>query len=40
MKRILFIVDDLGKGGAEKITLEVAHTLAKNEHLVTLAVLN
>lgn len=40
MKRILFIVDDLGKGGAEKITLELAHTLAKNEHLVTLAVLN
>ncbi|WP_171543097.1 glycosyltransferase [Acinetobacter terrae] len=40
MKRILFIVDDLGKGGAEKITLELAHTLAKNGHLVTLAVLN
>lgn len=40
MKRILFIIDDLGKGGAEKITLELAHTLAKNEHLVTLAVLN
>jgi len=40
MKKILFIVDDLGKGGAEKITLELAHTLAKNENLVTLAVLN
>jgi glycosyltransferase involved in cell wall biosynthesis len=40
MKKILFIVDDLGKGGAEKITLELAHTLSKNENLVTLAVLN
>jgi glycosyltransferase involved in cell wall biosynthesis len=40
MKKILFIVDDLGKGGAEKITLELAHTLANNENLVTLAVLN
>ncbi|WP_180147240.1 glycosyltransferase [Acinetobacter sp. YH12052] len=40
MKKILFIVDDLGKGGAEKITLELAHTLAKSKNLVTLAVLN
>ncbi len=40
MKKILFIVDDLGKGGAEKITLALAHTLAKSKHLVTLAVLN
>ncbi|OTG69715.1 glycosyltransferase [Acinetobacter sp. A1-4-2] len=40
MKKILFIVDDLGKGGAEKITLDLAYTLAKNDNLVTLAVLN
>lgn len=40
MKKILFIVDDLGQGGAEKITLELAKFLAKNTNLVTLAVLN
>src|SRR5690606_26176326 len=40
MKSILFIVDDLGKGGAEKITAELANTFAKLDHRITLAVLN
>lgn len=40
MKRILFVVDDLGRGGAEKITAELANTFAELGHSVTLAVLN
>lgn len=40
MKKILFIIDDLGKGGAEKVTVDLAQTLANLGHSVTLAVLN
>lgn len=40
MSSILFIVDDLGKGGAEKVTADLANTLADLGHSVTLAVLN
>lgn len=39
-KKILFIVDHLGLGGAEKVTLELAEYLARHRHQITLAVLN
>ena len=40
MSSILFIVDDLDKGQAEKVTADLANTLADLGHSVTLAVLN
>lgn len=40
MHKILFIVDHLGCGGAEKITLKLAEYLASNGHDIHLAVLN
>lgn len=40
MSKILFIIDHLGCGGAERITLQLAEHLAKNEHEIHLAVLN
>lgn len=40
MYKILFIIDDLGKGGAEKITVDLANYFSENNHSVTLAVLN
>ena len=40
MSKILFIVDHLGCGGAERITLQLAEHLAKNGHETHLAVLN
>ena len=39
MKRILFVVDDLGKGGAQNITLQLAIYLS-NDHEVHVAVMN
>ncbi len=39
--KILFIIDHLGCGGAERITLQLAEYLAKNKnHIIHLAVLN
>lgn len=40
MNKILFIIDHLGCGGAEKITLQLAEYLANNGHDIHLAVLN
>lgn len=40
MSKILFIIDHLGCGGAERITLQLAEYLATHEHSVHLAVLN
>ncbi len=40
MKSILFVIDDLGRGGAEKITADLANTFSNLGHKVTLAVLN
>ena len=40
MKKILFIIDHLGCGGAERITLQLAEFLATNNHEIHLAVLN
>ena len=40
MSKILFIIDHLGCGGAEKITLQLAECLAKKKHSIHLAVLN
>jgi len=40
MPKILFIIDHLGCGGAERITLQLAEFLAKHNHQVHLAVLN
>lgn len=40
MKKILFIIDHLGQGGAEKITIQLADHLAHQGHQVSLAVLN
>ncbi|ATO19571.1 hypothetical protein BS636_07845 [Acinetobacter sp. LoGeW2-3] len=40
MSKILFIIDHLGCGGAEKITLQLAEYLAKQDHIIYLAVLN
>ncbi|RYY80802.1 MAG: glycosyltransferase [Moraxellaceae bacterium] len=39
-KKILFIIDHLGCGGAEKVTIELADYMARQGHEVTLAVLN
>lgn len=39
-KKILFIIDHLGCGGAEKVTIELADYMARQGHDVTLAVLN
>ena len=39
-KKILFIIDDLGRGGAEKITVELANFLSDAGNDITLAVLN
>ncbi|WP_347473690.1 glycosyltransferase [Acinetobacter thermotolerans] len=40
MSKILFIIDHLGCGGAERITLQLAEYLAKQDHIIYLAVLN
>ncbi|WP_180073931.1 MULTISPECIES: glycosyltransferase [unclassified Acinetobacter] len=40
MNKILFIIDHLGCGGAERITLQLAEYLATHEHSIHLAVLN
>lgn len=40
MLNILFIIDHLGCGGAERITINLAEHLAERGHCVTLAVLN
>ena len=40
MSKILFIIDHLGCGGAERITLQLAEYLAANDHSIHLAVLN
>jgi glycosyltransferase involved in cell wall biosynthesis len=40
MSKILFIIDHLGCGGAERITLQLAEYLAVNDHTIHLAVLN
>lgn len=40
MSKILFIIDHLGCGGAERITLQLAEYLAAHEHSIHLAVLN
>ncbi|MEY2863741.1 MAG: hypothetical protein RLY58_1448 [Pseudomonadota bacterium] len=40
MQNILFVIDHLGLGGAERITVQLAHHLAIRGHQVTLAVLN
>lgn len=40
MSKILFIIDHLGCGGAERITLQLAEYLATHEHSIHLAVLN
>lgn len=40
MSKILFIIDHLGCGGAEKITLQLVEYLAKQDHIIYLAVLN
>lgn len=40
MSKILFIIDHLGCGGAERITLQLAEFLATNNHEIHLAVLN
>lgn len=37
---ILFFIDHLGRGGAERITIDLAHILAQRGHLVTIAALN
>ncbi len=39
-KKILFIIDNLGCGGAEKVTIELADYMARQGNDVTLAVLN
>lgn len=39
-KKILFIIDDLGRGGAEKITADLASCLADQAHQVSVAVLS
>ncbi|XID75727.1 glycosyltransferase [Alkanindiges sp. WGS2144] len=39
-KKILFIIDHLGCGGAEKVTIELANYMAQQGEEVTLAVLN
>lgn len=40
MSKILFIIDHLGCGGAERITLQLAEYLAKQNHIIHLATLN
>lgn len=40
MSKFLFIIDHLGCGGAERITLQLAEHLAKQKHIVHVAVLN
>lgn len=40
MSKILFIIDHLGCGGAERITLQLAEYLATQKHVVHIAVLN
>lgn len=40
MSKILFFIDHLGCGGAERITLQLAEYLAAHEHSIHLAVLN
>lgn len=40
MFKILFIIDDLGRGGAEKITAEFANFLSQSGHHVTVAIMN
>lgn len=40
MSKILFVIDHLGCGGAERITLQLAEYLAAHEHSIHLAVLN
>lgn len=37
---ILFFIDHLGRGGAERITIDLAYNLAQRGHLVTIAALN
>lgn len=39
-KKILFIIDHLGCGGAEKVTIELADYMARQGNNVTIAVLN
>lgn len=39
-RKILFVIDDLNVGGAEKITTDLANHLATCGHSITLAVLN
>jgi glycosyltransferase involved in cell wall biosynthesis len=39
-KKILFIIDHLGMGGAEKVTIELADYMARQGQQVSLAVLN
>ena len=39
-KKILFIIDHLGCGGAEKVTIELADYMARQGNHVTIAVLN